>query len=168
MIATTNNFILPNATFIPEAITFFILLYLLAKYVLPPIKARMDERQAQIAQSLEVIQQAKAAEEETKARVEAMLEEARRQARAQIDQATRLGEEIREELRQRGQEEYQRSLSRAQVEIERATQRASDELRRHLAELVVAASEQVVGRELDPERHRALIDAAIGEVETSA
>lgn len=168
MLASTNNFLLPNATFIPEAITFFVLLWVLSKYVLPPINKAMEARRTQIAQSIEVIEQARTTEEDTRARVEAMLQDARQEARQRIDQATRLGEELREELRQRGQEEYERTIARAQTEIERATQRASDELRRNVVELVVTASEQVIGRELDAERQRGLIEEAIGEVETSA
>ena len=117
MLAATSNFLLPNATFIPEMITFFVLLWLLAKYVVPPINRAMESRRAQIAESLEVIEQSKASEEEARTRAEALLEEARREARSQVEQATRLGEELREELRQRGQEEYERALSRAQVEM---------------------------------------------------
>ncbi|MGH9064899.1 MAG: F0F1 ATP synthase subunit B [Acidimicrobiales bacterium] len=168
MLGATTDFLLPNATFIPEVITFFILLGVLAKYILPPINRAMEARRAQIAESVEVIEQARTTEEEARVRSEAMLAEARREARAQVEQATRLGEELREELRRRGREEYERTLARAEVEIERATQRATDELRRRVADLVVAASEQVIGRELGGDGQRALIEQAIAEVETSA
>lgn len=168
MIGATSNFLLPNATIIPEAITFLVLLFIIAKYVVPPVRKAMNERQAHITQSLEVIEQAKTAEEETRTRTEAMLEEARREARARIDHATRMGEQLREEARRRGEEEAERAMARAQTEIDRASQRASEELRQHLAELVVAASEHVIGREMGTEVQRNLVDEVIGEVETSA
>ncbi|MGH9061213.1 MAG: F0F1 ATP synthase subunit B [Acidimicrobiales bacterium] len=168
MLADTSNFLFPNATFIPEVVIFFVLLGLIAKYVLPPINRAMTARQEQIAQSLQVIEQAKTTEEDSKVRAEAVIDDARQKARAQIEQATKVGEELREEAARRGQEEYDRMLSRAQVEISRARERAAGELRTHFAGLVVATAEQVVGRELDAERHRALIDAAVAEVETSA
>lgn len=163
-----GDFLLPNATFIPEAITFLVLVWIVAKWVAPPISKVLETRRAQIAASLEVIEVAKATEEESRVRAEAMLAAAAREARAALEAATRLGEEVREEMSRRAREEYERTLARAQLEIERATQRATDELRRRVADLVVIATEAVIGREIDIEAHRDLIDAAITEVEANA
>lgn len=168
VIASTGNFLLPTPTIIPEAIVFFILLGVLAKWVIPPIDRTLEARRAQIAESLEVIEQARSAEESSRARAQAILAEAREQARLQLEQAARIGDELREEQRQRGQEEYERLVARAQTDIDRASQRATEELRRRFSELVVATAEQVIERELDAQAHRTLIDEAIGEVESRA
>lgn len=168
MLVATTNFLAPSATIIPEGVAFFAVLWIVAKYVVPRVNTVLETRRAQIAESLEVIEIAKATEEESRVRAEALLDEAQRQARAQIEAATRLGEELREELGRRGREDYERTLARAQTEIDRATQRATDELRRQVADLVVSATEAVIGRELDIEAHRDLIEATIGQVQASA
>lgn len=167
-VVLASNFLTPNATFIPEAITFLVLVWIVAKWVAPRVNTVLETRRAQIAASLEVIEVARATEEESRVRAEAMLAEAAREARAQLEAATRLGEEVREAMARRAREEYERTLTRAQLEIERATQRATDELRRHVADLVVIATEAVIGREIDIDAHRDLIEAAISEVEASA
>ena len=40
-----SNFLIPNATFIAELVAFAILLWLLNKYVLPPLTKAMTDRQ---------------------------------------------------------------------------------------------------------------------------
>lgn len=168
LLAANTDFLVPTATIIPEAITFLILVWIVAKYVAPRINKVLETRRAQIAESLEVIEIAKSTEEESRVRAEALLADAQREARTQIESATKLGEEMREDLAKRGREEYERTMARAQTEIDRATQRATDELRRQVADLVVIATEAVIGRELDIEAHRDLIDEAIAEVEARA
>lgn len=168
MLADTTNFLSPTATIIPEAVVFFILLGLMAKYVVPPLSRAMETRRTQIAESLAVIEEAKSIQEQADARAQRVMDEARQQARATVEQATRQAEEAREELLQRGRQEYERILARAQGEIERERQRASDELRAYLAELVVITSQRVIERQLDPQVHRDLVDAAIAEVEAHA
>ena len=55
-------------------------------------------------------------------------------------------------------------VARAEADIQRATERAREELRLQVADLVIAAAERVIGEELDPERHRGLIEEAIAGV----
>ena len=44
----TSNFLVPNGTFIVVLIAFIIVLYVITKYVLPPLNAALTERQEQI------------------------------------------------------------------------------------------------------------------------
>lgn len=167
MLADTTNILAPTATIIPEAVVFFILLALAAKYIVPPINRALEARRAQIAESLEVIEQAKTMESETRAEAQAILDQARQEARATTEQASRLAEELRDEVLAKARAEQERILTRAQGEITRATQRATEEVRASLADLVIAASERVVAHELDAARQRGLVDEAIAAVEAS-
>ena len=45
-----SNFLVPNATFFVELFAFALLLFLLAKYVIPPINRAMTARQEAIRQ----------------------------------------------------------------------------------------------------------------------
>jgi F-type H+-transporting ATPase subunit b len=167
MIAS-SNFLVPNGTLIVEIVAFLLVLGALAKWVLPPLDRQIKARQDTIREGLEEAEEGRQLKRASEAERDRILEEARRQARATVEEYTRMGEEIREQYSQRGKEEYERMLARAQVEIERATQRASEELRGRLAELVTVASARVVGRELDPARHRELVDEVIEAVEERA
>jgi F-type H+-transporting ATPase subunit b len=159
-----SNFLIPNATFIAEFIAFVIILYLIKKYILPPINRAMTQRQEEIdnalAQGEEAKRQLLAADEEYQAK----LEEARQEARTVIERSNRMAEQLREEARNKGQQEYDRVVARAEADIQRATERAREELRLQVADLVIAAAERVIGEELDAERHRSLIEEAIAGV----
>jgi F-type H+-transporting ATPase subunit b len=164
----SSNFLVPNATLIVEIIAFLLVIWALAKWVLPPLDRTIKARQETIREGLEEAEEGRQLKLQTEADRAHILEEARRQARSTVEEYTRLGEELREQYNQRGKDEYERMLARANVEIERATQRASDELRRQLAELVTAASARVVELELDPNRHRELVNEVIDAIEGRA
>ena len=83
------------------------------------------------------------------------LAEARQQAVAQ---------QLRAEERTKAEEEAKRIAAAARKEIEAERERAVQSVRSEVANLVVAATEKVVGETLDAEKHRRLIDRAIAEV----
>lgn len=160
----TSNFLIPNATFIIELICFVIVLGVVAKIGLPPLNAALKERQERIRRELESAERAeadaKAADEERRA----ALEEARSHGREIIAQANRTAEQVRSESVTRAEEEYQRILTNAESEISLARQRAIAEATEHLGEMVVGVVEAIIGREVDQEAHRDLIQEAISAV----
>lgn len=164
----SSNFLVPNGTLIVEIVSFLLVIGVFAKWLLPPLDRQIKARQTTIREGLEEAEEGRQLKVQTEAERAQILEEARRQAQATRDEYTRMGAELREQQLQRGREEYARLVDRANGEIERATQRASDELRRHMAELVTAASSRVVERELDPDRHRQLINEVIDAIDGRA
>ena len=166
MLVATNNFLVPNATLIVEIIDFGVILFVLSKWVFPPITRAMQKRQEQIRSSLEAADQARAEAAQVAAQHETVLDQARAEARAIVARANRAGEQIKAEAQARGQQEYERIVASADTEITMARQRATDELTRQFADLVMSAAERVVGEELDRRRHEALIDDVIRSVGT--
>jgi F-type H+-transporting ATPase subunit b len=74
-------FLLPNGTFIVELVVVAVILYLVTKYILPPLNKAIESRQEKIRSSLELADQARAeaaAADDEKAKV---LAQARDQAR---------------------------------------------------------------------------------------
>ena len=53
-----SNFLVPNATFIAELVAFAILLWLISRYVLPPLAKAMTARQNMIDRSIKDSQEA--------------------------------------------------------------------------------------------------------------
>ena len=48
VVPLANNFLVPNATFIAEVIAFALIIWVLARYIIPPINAAMTARQEAI------------------------------------------------------------------------------------------------------------------------
>jgi F-type H+-transporting ATPase subunit b len=164
----SSNFLVPNATLIVEVVAFLIVLGFLWRYVLPPVNKAIEQRQEQIRSALEAAEDAKVEAEETRAQREGILEEARQQARESVAQANKTAQRIVAEAEERGQREHDRLVGGAEAEIAASRQRAVEEVTTQVANLVFAVARQVIGREIDPENHRALIDEAVSVLRSSA
>ncbi len=164
----SSNFLVPNATLIVEVVAFLIVLGFIWRYVLPPLNRAIEQRQEQIRGSLEAAESARAEAEQTRAQRAGILEEARQQARESVAQANKTAQRIVSEAEERGQREHDRLVAGAEAEIAASRQRAVEEVTTQVANLVFAVARQVIGREIDPEHHRALIDEAVEVLRSSA
>jgi F-type H+-transporting ATPase subunit b len=160
-----SNFLIPNGTLIVEIVAFLAVLAVLWRYVLPPINRAMEQRQEEIRQALQSAERARAEADETRARRQGILDEARRQAREILANANVGAERVRDEAIARGQQEYERLVSSAEAEIALARQRAIDEVSARVGTLVLSVARQVIGREIDAEVHRGLIDEAVAALQ---
>jgi F-type H+-transporting ATPase subunit b len=167
MPVASSNFLVPNGTLIVEVIAFLVVLGFMAKYVLPFVNKALEERQEQIRTALEAAERAKAEADETRAERHDILEQARQQAREIVANANTTAERVRGEAVQRGQQEYERIVSGAEAEIALARQRAIDEVSTRLGSLVLSVARQVIGREIDAEAHRGLIDEAVAALQAA-
>jgi F-type H+-transporting ATPase subunit b len=153
-----------NGTVVVELVTFLIMLAILARYVYPEVVKVAEARQRAIAEQLKEAEQARAAAEARLNEAEAKLTDARKTAQSVIDAATKSGEQLRQELKQKAEDESKRTVEAARKEIEAERERAIQSVRSEVANLVVAATEKVIGETLDDNKHRQLIDRAIREV----
>ncbi len=158
---TAGIFLLPNGTFFIELIVSIILILAIYKWVLPPINKAMEERQEKIRSSLEAADQARADAEAADDERRGVLEEARHQAREVVAQANRTAEQVRIDAQSRGQSEYERIVGNAEIEVGLARQRAVEEAATRMGEIVMDVVERVIGREVNFEAHRDLIDEAV-------
>ena len=153
-----------NGTVIVELVTFLIMLAVLARYVYPEIVKVAEARQRQIAEQLKEAEEARAAAEQRLKEAEEKLTDARKTAQGVIDAAAKSAEQLRQEMRQKAEEESKRTVEAARKEIEAERDQAVRSVRSEVANLVIAATEKVIGETLDDDRHRQLIDKAIKEV----
>ena len=163
-----------NATLIVELVGFlFMVLFLMyvplpflgiPKPVFPWIVSVAEARQREITEQLEAARKERAEAEDRLKEAEAKLVDARTTAQTVIDSASKSGEQLRQELRQKAEEESKRTIEAARKEIEAERERAIQSVRNEVAELVVTATEKVIGETLDDTKHRQLIDRAIAEV----
>jgi F-type H+-transporting ATPase subunit b len=168
MLAANSNFLVPDGTFIAELIAFLIILGIIAKWILPPLNKAMQARQEEIRSSLEAADEAKTEADETRAQRQGIIDEARQQAREIVAQANRAADQVRADGQARGQQEYERLVASADAEIALARQRALDEITSRIGALVLSVARQVIEREIDAQRHRALIDEAVSALRAEA
>jgi F-type H+-transporting ATPase subunit b len=162
----TGIFDLPNTSLIFwEIITFAILLFLLYRYVYPPIRDQIQRRQSDIEQAIDEAQKTRSEARELLAEYRRQIEEARGEARQILDGARKQGEAARERAKREAREEADRIIQRAREEIGRERDAALRELRREVADMVIVATKQVIGHELDREAHERLISEALDSLE---
>jgi F-type H+-transporting ATPase subunit b len=153
-----------SLSFLVEIVAFLAMIVILARWVYPRVIAAAEGRQRQIAEQLEAAEKARQEAEQRLKDAEAELQKARGQASEIIEGANKLAEQMRADGRARAEEESKRIIESARREIEAEREKALDSVRAEVADLVVAATERVIGESLDITRQRQLIERAISEV----
>ncbi len=148
-----------------EVITFLILLVLLIRYVYPPIRKQIQHRQSQIEQAIDEAEKTRAEARELLAEYRRQIEEARGEGRRILEDARKQAEAQRERTKREAREEGDKIIQRAREEIDRERESAVREVRREVADMVILASEQVIGRSVDQEEHERLISQALDDLE---
>jgi F-type H+-transporting ATPase subunit b len=167
MIAT-SVFLLPNDTFIVELVAVVVILFLMTKYILPPLNKAMEARQEKIRASLEAADAAKAEAAAAGDERQALLTAARDQAREIVAAAQATSDQVRAESVGRGQAEYDRIIANANAEVDTARQRAIDEASARIGEVVFELVNQIVGREVDERSHQDLVREAVAALNVEA
>ena len=167
-IAQTSNFLVPNGTFIFELIAFLIVLGVIGWKVLPPLNKMLTQRQDQIRGELEAADQAKTDAEQADSERRQELDTARQQAREIVAQANRTADQVTLARQAQAQAEYERIVSSAEAEVAVARQAAVEQITARVGEIVIAAAERVIGREIQASDHQDLIDEAIAAVSAEA
>ena len=153
-----------DGTVVIEVITFLVMLYVLGRWVYPRIVAIAEERQRAIAEQLKEAEEARTQAEAQLKDAQAKLNDARRSAQSVIDAAGKSAEQLRQELRAKADEEARRTVENARKQIQAERDQAIRSVRTEVADLVVTATEKVIGETLDQPKHRDLIERAIQEV----
>jgi F-type H+-transporting ATPase subunit b len=161
-----DNFLVPNGTFLVELLAFLVLLFLLSKYVIPPINramtARQDAIREQFAELDEAKSEASAAEEEFKAQIA----DARHEAARIREEAREQGAAIIAEMREQAQAEAARIVEHAHTQIEADRKSAAASLRGEVGTLATTLAGRIVGESLDDEaRQSRVVDRFLSELE---
>ena len=166
LVAEEKNPLIPATNeLIWGTFSFVILLVILWRVgVFKRISDALKERTDRIEGNIERAERDRQEARELLERYRRQLDEARDEARRILDEARQTGEQIRKDIHARAEEEANRMIDGATREIRAERDRAARELRREMGVLAVQVAERVVGRELDAEGHRQLIDDYIEEL----
>jgi F-type H+-transporting ATPase subunit b len=167
MAEKTNNFLVPNGTFIVELIAFAIIFLILARYVIPPINKAMTARQEAIRAEFAEADEAKKNAKEAEAEFKAQIADARKEAARIREEATDQGKQIIEEAKQQAQVEQQRIKDQAQAQIAAERQQALTSLRAEVGTLATSLAGRIVGESLeDDARSGRVVDRFLADLES--
>ena len=161
-----SNFLVPNAPFFVELAAFLVLLFLLGRFIIPPINRAMTARQDAIREQFAELDEAKseatAAEEEFKAQIA----DARHEAARIREEAREQGAAIIAEMREQAQAEAARIVEHAHTQIEADRKSAAASLRGEVGTLATSLAGRIVGESLDDEaRQSRVVDRFLAELE---
>lgn len=164
MMFAESVFLLPNGTFFVELLVVAVILYLVTKYIVPPINGALEARQEQIRTALEAADAARAEAAASDDERQRILNEARDNAREIVAAAQATADQLKAEAGGRAQAEYDRIVASAQVEVAAARQRAVDEASARIGEIVFDLVATIVGREVDQSAHQELVREAVAAI----
>jgi F-type H+-transporting ATPase subunit b len=152
-----------GATFIAQVVNFVVLFGLLYILAYKPIMRMLDERSRKVQESMEQVEQIKEQAARAEKEYEKRIDAAGKEGQEVIARAMRTGDEVRQRSQQEAREEAEALINRARTEIKQERDDAIDELRKEFADLTILAAEKVIGRSLDRQAHRELIDKTLEE-----
>jgi F-type H+-transporting ATPase subunit b len=145
-------------------LAFVVLLFLMWKFGLPPVRKMMKDREDRIRADLERAEQARVEAEQSLEQYRQQLAEARNDALRIVEEARGDAERLRRERVDAVEGEIAELRARATEDVRLATERAMSDLRGKVAELSIELAEKVVERNLDRPTQEALIEQYINQV----
>ena len=145
-------------------INFFVLLFLLKKFLYKPVCNMLDARSNEVANNLTQAEEAKVEAQKLKDDYAAQIKNAKNEAQDIINRAAQIGEQTKTEIVTEAREEAQKLTEKAQEEINREKSEALNELRTVVANLAVLAAEKIVGKSIEVKDHEAMVNNFVKEV----
>src|SRR6478672_3462499 len=142
-----SNFLVPNGTFFVELFAFALMVFILGKWVIPPINNAMTARQEAIRQQIA---------------------DARHEAARIREEAREQGAAIIAEMRDQAQAEAQRIVEHAHTQIEADRKAAVASLRNEVGTLATTLAGRIVGESLEDEaRQSRVVDRFLADLDST-
>src|SRR5829696_3021608 len=162
-------FLIPNATFFVELFIFLAMLFVIWRWIVPPIKKATVERQEMVRRQIEESRQAKERLEQADAAYREAMSEARTEAAKIRDEARAEAGRIKADLREQAEREVAVIRQRGEEQLERQREQVKRELSAEIGRLAVALAGRIVGESMEDEsRRRGTVDRFIDELEGMA
>jgi F-type H+-transporting ATPase subunit b len=153
-----------NWTRICCAIAFFVL----KKYAFGPIQKTIDERRDRIRQAVEEADNARNEARDLLEQNRAVLAQARNESADILAEARKVADAQMARAKEEAEAERLRRLEDTRKQIEAETARSIDQIRSEVADLTIEATSRVVGKVLDADDQRRLIEEAVEGLDFSA
>ena len=141
----TSNFLIPNGTFFFVLAIFLIVLFVIGKFVVPPVQKVLGEREAMIARTTEETRKAAQQEAAADADYRKELGEGRSEAAAIRDEARAEGRAVVDEKRALANDEVAGTVQQANEELKLSSDAIADDLRASVETLSATLASRVLG-----------------------
>lgn len=148
-----------NLTLISQAVAFAIFIWFTVKFVWPPLRTAIDNRQKSIAEGLAAAERGQHDLELAARRSAEVLRDTKEKSAELLAQAERRGQQIIEEAKFAARVEADKVVASAKAEIAQEAERARQQLRERIAELAVTGAEKILRREVDAVAHANMLSA---------
>ncbi len=146
------------------AITFLILILVLAKVAWGPIVRMLDERERTIRDAIDQAKKERAEAERLLAEQKAALRAAQREAAALAQRSKGEVEALRQELTARARKEADELVASARAQIQEEKAKAVADLRGQVADMAIEAARRLIPQAVDEKTHRALVEEYIRQL----
>ncbi|MGH3623575.1 MAG: F0F1 ATP synthase subunit B [Sciscionella sp.] len=151
---------------IGEVVGFVIVIFVLWRYVVPPVRRMMKKEQETVRKQVEDSEAASKRLEEAEAKYRDAIEEARTEAAEILEGAKADAQRIVQEMREQADREVERIRRRGAEQLENERKQIIRELHAHVADLSTSLASKLVSEHLsDGERRRATVDRFLDELE---
>jgi F-type H+-transporting ATPase subunit b len=151
-------------TLLLQGIGFFIFLFVVYKFVLPPLANAVEGRRRQIADGLAEAEKGKASLVTAQKEVDKLIAEAKAKAADIVAQAEKQRNATIEASKAEAKTAGDREKASAQAEIDQLSVKAKEELRDRVADLAVAGAQRILKREINPQVHSDLLSQLKAEL----
>jgi F-type H+-transporting ATPase subunit b len=145
-------------------IVFLGLLWVLRKFAWKPMLAGLQGRESRLRGALDEAHTARDEAQKLRADLQAEMDKVQDKIRVMMDEARREGQQNKDRLVAEGKAEIQAERDRARREIQTEAEQAKQELWNQTAQLATLVSSKVIGRSLNADDHRDLVDQAVAEM----
>ena len=153
-----------NATVFGQWITFFLLFFLLTKFLYAPLSRVMKQRTAKIQEGLDAAEKARIDLENARRFFEDQQVKAKIEAQEIVRKAQERAVVLKEEVVAQAKEESIRIAQKAREDIHAEWEKARMELKREMADIIFLATGKVLGEAIDRDRHMALVSDVVKNV----
>jgi F-type H+-transporting ATPase subunit b len=164
-----GNFLIPNMTFVVELMAFIIVLGVLWRYVIPPLRQAMDARQEMVRKQVSDSEEAKQLLEKAQTAYKTAMTNARREAAQLRANAEEQRREIVEGASAEAEARVAEIITRGQAQLGAEQRQAIRQLKAGLGDLAVELAEKIVGEALtNDQRQERLIERFLSHIEDEA
>ena len=141
-----------------------ILFLILKKLLFKPVKKIVDKRQKELDAEFRKAEKTQAEADAIKAEWEGKMATAEAEADKIISDAVERADSRNEVMLYESREKADQIIRKAKADIERERKDARETIKKEIVDVSQALSEQIIGREINMDDHRDLIDRAIDRI----
>ena len=146
------------------AITFIILVLIMKRVAWKPIITALDNREKEIADSLNKAEQAKMDAQKILEENQASLAKAEEESKKIIDESRIFADNLKNQMIRESKEQAQKIIGDSSAEIERMKNAAFEELKNQIAEISIIAAEKIMKENIDAEKNKKIVQKYLTEI----